>query len=196
MHNGILFENENVKTIFMPDPKQRSHIPSKKKTSPKETKKRIVSSTSSWSKHISSNELEMNQHLKILENDDKCPKKNIILREIKYKIDGYRSQDHDKKKFDFTKFVDLEFVIEHLKKCNETCYYCKEKVKVLYETSRDPKQWTLERIYNDKGHNKDNVEICCLSCNIKRRTMFHEKFRFTKQTKFIKVSENGSSTPL
>ena len=43
------------------------------------------------------------------------------------------------------------------------------------------KQWTLERIDNGMGHNKDNVEIACLLCNLRRRTMYHERYVFTKQ---------------
>ena len=46
--------------------------------------------------------------------------------------------------------------------------------------------WTLERINNDFGHNYGNLEIACLSCNIKRRTMYHERFVFTKQLIIVK----------
>jgi hypothetical protein len=77
-------------------------------------------------------------------------------------------------------------VIQLLLTSQLRCFYCREDVLLLYEIVRDPKQWTLERVYNTKGHNKDNVEICCLSCNIKRRTMYHEKYKFTKQITFQK----------
>jgi len=52
---------------------------------------------------------------------------------------------------------------------------------VLYKSVREPKQWSVERINNDYGHNKNNVTIACLSCNLSRRTMYHERYRFTKQ---------------
>ena len=48
------------------------------------------------------------------------------------------------------------------------------------------KQWSLERIENQYGHNKENVEIACLSCNLGRRTMYHERYLFTKQLEIIK----------
>ena len=115
-----------------------------------------------------------------------CMQKNIMLREIRRKIEGYRHQDNLKNIFDGSNFVDLDNVLLLLRECDEKCFYCKERVKILYDIARDPKQWTLERIFNDRGHNKDNVEIACLSCNIKRRTMYYEKFRFTKQVKFVK----------
>jgi hypothetical protein len=59
-------------------------------------------------------------------------------------------------------------------------------MKILYEHVREPKQWSLERIDNDYGHNKNNVEIACLSCNLRRKTMYHERFIFTKQLNIVK----------
>jgi hypothetical protein len=67
------------------------------------------------------------------------------------------------------------------------CYYCRKKVKILYEYVREEDQWTLERIDNKRGHNNDNVEIACLSCNLRRRTMYHERYVFTKQMNIIKT---------
>ena len=45
---------------------------------------------------------------------------------------------------------------------------------------REPFQWTLDRIDNDDNHNKDNVVIACLDCNLKRRRRDADKFYFTK----------------
>ena len=56
----------------------------------------------------------------------------------------------------------------------------------MYENVREKKQWTLDRLDNEQGHNKDNVVICCLECNIKRGTLDDEKFKFSKQMKIIK----------
>ena len=58
----------------------------------------------------------------------------------------------------------------------------------MYEYVREPKQWTLERLDNAYGHNKNNVVISCLSCNIRRRTMASEKYVQTKQmAKIVKL---------
>ena len=70
--------------------------------------------------------------------------------------------------------------------CKNKCYYCKENVNVLYEIVREPKQWTLERLDNSFGHNHDNVVIACLNCNVRRRTMYHERYVFTKQLNIVK----------
>ena len=58
---------------------------------------------------------------------------------------------------------------------------------LLYEKLREPRQWTLERLDNNYGHNKGNLEISCLKCNIDRKTMYHERFMFTKELKIIKT---------
>ena len=79
-----------------------------------------------------------------------------------------------------TEFIDISFVISKLIEC-PTCYYCKDNVQLIYEFVREPKQWTLDRIDNSHGHNRNNVEISCLRCNLRRRIMHHERFVFTKQ---------------
>ena len=69
---------------------------------------------------------------------------------------------------------------------NLNCFYCLEPVYIWYEIAREPKQWTVERIDNKFGHNIGNIEIACLSCNLKRRCMYHERYIFTKQIKIVK----------
>ena len=59
-------------------------------------------------------------------------------------------------------------------------------VEILYEKVREPKQWTLDRIDNRYGHNKENVLIACLDCNVRRKTMYHERYAFTKQLNIVK----------
>ena len=56
----------------------------------------------------------------------------------------------------------------------------------MYESIREKKQWTLDRLDNDQGHNRDNVVICCLTCNLKKGTKNDKKFKFTKQMRIIK----------
>jgi hypothetical protein len=122
----------------------------------------------------------------IYENNEYTTKMNIYIKEITKKISGYRSQDVLKNKYDKSLFVDLQYIISLLFHCNLDCFYCKRKVSMIYETVREPKQWSLERIDNNAGHNKDNVEISCLSCNLRRRTMYHRKYLITKQLENMK----------
>lgn len=105
----------------------------------------------------------------------------IIKKQLNTKLQGYRSQDTLKHMFVESEFMDMENTVRLLKDCDLQCFYCKNSVKVLYRHVREGCQWTLERIDNDYGHNKTNVVIACLTCNLRRRTMYHERFAFTKQ---------------
>lgn len=110
----------------------------------------------------------------------------LYKSEIQNKINSYRSQDILKKLYQESLFVDFPFVIQLIFESNLDCFYCKKKVQIIYENVREPFQWSLERIDNTMGHNKDNVKIACLSCNLRRRTMYHERYIFTKQMCNIK----------
>ena len=105
---------------------------------------------------------------------------------ISKKLYGYKSQDKKTEIYSDYHFIKEECVKELLESCDYTCYYCKEKVLMEYE-KRDKKQCTLDRKDNTMGHNKDNVLISCLSCNLKRRNRTVEKFLFTKQLVIKKI---------
>jgi hypothetical protein len=110
------------------------------------------------------------------------------LQQINKKIYGYKQQDIIKKLLDTNKFINIESVIDKLVECELKCYYCQCEMNVLYDISREMKQWTVDRIDNDLGHNVDNFYIACLECNLKRRRRSDDKFFFTKQMKLVKVS--------
>ena len=110
-----------------------------------------------------------------------------MRRQIQNKVSSYKMQDIQKQKFNDDKFVDLNFVISLLHKKELKCFYCRESVYLFYNFVRENKQWTLERIDNSHGHNKDNVEIACLLCNLRRRTMYYERYVFTKQMNVVKL---------
>ena len=110
----------------------------------------------------------------------------ILIGQIDRKIASYKQQDVIKKRFCDTQFITLTEVIHKLHDCKLQCYYCVNKIFILYEMSREQKQWTLDRINNDIGHNTDNVLISCLECNLKRRKTNKDAFLFTKQLKIIK----------
>jgi hypothetical protein len=44
----------------------------------------------------------------------------------------------------------------------------------------------VDRIDNNCGHNKGNIVIACLECNLRRGTMDSNRFKLGKQLKFIK----------
>jgi hypothetical protein len=161
-----------TKHIVLPQPKESNES---KKIKPKEIKKRKVVSTDRW--------IEPTERTCDLFSDpSKTP---FIYQQIKNKIHSYRSQDIEKNILDEENLADLSGVILKLAEADYICYYCKEPVQLLYENVREPKQWTLERIDNKRGHVLDNVEIACLSCNLRRRTMRVERYIMTKNMRII-----------
>jgi hypothetical protein len=109
-----------------------------------------------------------------------------VIQEINKKIYGYKHQDILKKKLDANAFIDFNCVIQKMIECELKCRYCKCVMSVLYDITREMKQWSVDRIDNDKGHNKDNFHLACLDCNLKRRRRTYEKFLFTKQLNIVK----------
>ena len=87
---------------------------------------------------------------------------------------------------DVESFIDFNCVIDKMIECELKCRYCICEMSVLYDRSREMKQWSVDRIDNDKGHNKDNFHLACLDCNLKRRRRTDEKFLFTKQLSIVK----------
>jgi len=161
---------------------------------PKEIKKRIITQTNKWDDITNLSLQDQYKYLKNLQenNLDNLDQKehtivNVIKQQIQQKIYGYRGQDMEKNLFDIQKFINIQGVLDVMKNSeNNCCYYCKEPVHILYENVREPKQWTLDRIDNKLGHNKNNLLLACLTCNLRRRTMHTERYVFTKQLNIIK----------
>jgi len=158
---------------------------------PKIPKKRIITTNNKWI--FDDNELSPDkqlEHVRELYNNKIINEKscNFIKQQIQQKLSSYKSQDLKKNKYDIEKIINNQEVLQLMLDSENLCFYCKEKIYVLYENVREPKQWTLERIDNDFGHNKDNVVVSCLSCNLKRRTMYYERFLFTKRMNIVKTN--------
>ena len=109
-----------------------------------------------------------------------------IKVEIEKKISSYKQQDIHKNRYNEVNFITFKSVCQKMMESSLFCYYCKENVSILYEIVRETKQWTLDRINNNLGHNEDNVIICCLNCNLKRRCTNKDAFLFTKQLNIVK----------
>jgi 5-methylcytosine-specific restriction endonuclease McrA len=158
----------------------------KKEVQPKPKRKRQVAQMKSWA--FSTNALT-NQFLIFesppLPNNVVNKEYQFIQQQIRQKIYGYKYQDIEKGIYSEGEFIRESQVVDLLK-TSHTCYYCKEPVLLLYEYVRDSKQWTLERIDNKRGHNADNIVVACLGCNLRRKTMYHERFVFTKQLNIVK----------
>ena len=114
----------------------------------------------------------------------------ILFQQISTKIAGYKQQDILKKRYDCKKFIDFNNIIVKLIECDLKCRYCKDSMTILYDVSREIKQWSVDRVDNDMGHNNDNYHLACLDCNLKRRRQTDKKFLFTKQLSIIKHGIN------
>jgi hypothetical protein len=194
-----LSENLPQQTINNNDIEQFAH--NNIKTN-KERTKRIITETKKWV--FTKEEIEYNNQLLLLssfklvyikENNNKQIKNNIhqiIYSQIKAKLRSYKEQDIKKNKYDPLGFVTIDFILYKLQESAMICFYCKQPTNILYEYVREPKQWTLERLNNEFGHNCNNVEIACLSCNLRRRTMYFERYLTTKRIcqGIIKVGED------
>ena len=130
---------------------------------------------------------QLNGEKKVNENSNEYSKENeIILKEIENKISSYKQQDLLKKHFDPEHFITSEILIPKMVESNMKCYYCSCEMFILYENVREMSQWSVDRIDNSRGHNKDNFVLSCLNCNIKRRNRSSDKFLFSKQMNIIK----------
>jgi hypothetical protein len=112
----------------------------------------------------------------------------IVIQQIKKKISSYKQQDIIKNKFSSNNFISLIDIIKQMIESKLKCCYCKGNMFVLYDISRELKQWSVDRIDNEYGHNKDNYHLSCLDCNLKRRCRTNEKYMFTKELNIVKLS--------
>jgi hypothetical protein len=110
----------------------------------------------------------------------------IAIQEINKKINSYKQQDILKKHLNTEKLIDFHFTMNKMIENELKCYYCNCEMVILYDNTRELKQWTIDRIDNDIGHNKDNVHLSCLDCNLKKRKRSDSKFLFTKQLIIMK----------
>jgi hypothetical protein len=148
----------------------------------KEKKVEIRVNSKKW--EIDKEILEWRNQLKNIENKE-YP---LFQTEIKSKLNNYKTQDIKKQIYDINLFLSYEDLITIIKDSELKCYYCRDCIFILYEIVRENKQWTLDRINNDLGHNKENIVISCLECNLKRRDINSNKFLFTKQLILNKVN--------
>jgi hypothetical protein len=165
----------------------------------KEPKKRVVTKKWKFSDEYFDNKKQLqiinnilndsnnnlNTENKNVENESMKVSK-IMIQEINKKISGYKQQDIIKKKLDSEYFITFESVVKKMIECELKCRYCKESMNILYDISRESKQWSVDRIDNDLGHNIHNFHLACLDCNLKRRRRTDEKFLFTKQLNIVK----------
>lgn len=112
---------------------------------------------------------------------------SLMVSQLERKIYSYKQQDIEKNICCESELIDIKCVIKKLIETQMKCYYCNSELFILYEMCREGKQWTVDRIDNKLGHNKNNYVIACLTCNLKRRCKTADKFMFTQQLKLVKT---------
>lgn len=110
-----------------------------------------------------------------------------IKRNLSLKLKGYKSQDLKKDRYRANEFILYEQLLEKLIISKLRCYYCMKDVILLYNETRDKKQWSLDRIENNLCHSNDNTVISCLQCNLQKRCRDKDKFKYTKQMRIKKL---------
>jgi RNase P subunit RPR2 len=125
---------------------------------------------------------------RLIADDITLDERNFFKKEIKDKLDGYARQDKENgiQGPDLSAIISLDATIELLLVSKMRCTYCRECCELIYKDVMAPRQWTLDRVDNDQGHSGDNVVLACLACNLQRRTMDAERFKFGKQLRIVK----------
>jgi RNase P subunit RPR2 len=162
-------------------------------TNPKIPRKKIASQSDNWintAKTYSTQETQLALLVELHRNIS-SDSANLLLTHLKTKQSGYRSQDTLKGLYDPDRFIQIPRLIELLIESKLACFYCRKWATLFYENVRDPRQWSLERLSNAEGHNRDNVVIACLECNMRRRTMYYERYIATKQLKVNKLDSES-----
>jgi hypothetical protein len=185
----------DVKQILLFDTKAKPHAKKTTRTIVTEKPKvdRVITKTETWTRVCQTQSLELDDddvepsHYSLyLSGEETCIP--LVEGQIRRKLSSYKSQDLDKGVFSQSEFATFQDVVDLFRRSVGACYYCHQSVLILYQHVRDPRQWTLERLDNSQGHNRDNVELACLSCNLRRRCMASERYVKTKaMTTIVKM---------
>ena len=179
---------ENTKTIIIKQARKPKNKNPQKQY--KKNKKRVVSERWNLPVEYLTFEKQIEMIHAIHENNDEFfnSENKILIRELERKIYGYKQQDIEKHMLNQETFLSLKDVISKMIDCKMKCYYCDCEMYLLYEIVRESKQWSVDRLDNDQGHNLNNYVLACLECNLKRRRRTAEKYLFTKQLNIVKTN--------
>jgi hypothetical protein len=152
--------------------------------------KRIATLTTSWKTNVKQEQLsDTETQLEILRTLEEQPNAPFLKSLVARKLKSYHEQDAKKQFHLITSTtpdppintITIEETVRLLVDSRMICYYCQEVTLFFYETVREPRQWTLERLNNEFPHTLENVVIACLQCNLRRRCMNGERYQKTKQ---------------
>ena len=92
------------------------------------------------------------------------------------KVSGYNTQDMAKGRLSYndkynsynSPLLTLGGITTIIETQGLNCHYCKVVCSIIPTRYKDPDQFTLDRVDNDKTHRADNCVVCCFKCNILR----------------------------
>ena len=108
--------------------------------------------------------LTRNKYLEIYYCDDEC---SLGLEDnyIKTKIENYKVQDVGR---DINNYIDIDYVKKISHRQKHRCLMCKECMN-FNNADGDGLNWVVDRIDNNKGHIKGNVQLLCFNCNSRKK---------------------------
>jgi hypothetical protein len=183
--NQVTESNETKKVIFTGTTTKYQMKKVYDKTD-KDKKKKVETNT--WD--LNEQELSFQTQLEVLKDIHSTSfnkLSSLIVSHIKTKLSSYKHQDNLKNLFLESEFVTFDYTIDLLVTCELKCHYCSCEMYLLYEFVREMKQWSLDRIDNDIGHNKNNLVVSCLECNLKRRRTNKDAFYITQNLTITRV---------
>ena len=165
-------------------------------TKPKKTRKIIE--TYQEKNNTTSSKMDLNDHKTDIDKLNKLymninfEHSSLYNSYIRDKTNSYVYQDK-KKNRNIDNNINVEGVIEKLVASKLKCYYCKCKLCLLNEKTRQTNMWTLDRIDNTLSHTFENTCVSCLQCNLQKRRRSHEGFKFTKQLRIFKDNDEDNT---
>jgi hypothetical protein len=81
----------------------------------------------------------------------------------------------DNKKLELVGDIDYKFINKLIKQQKYKCYQCNDKLVTFLYVPYCCYKFSIDRIDNNKPHNKDNVKISCYFCNCKDHFLYDKK---------------------
>lgn len=106
---------------------------------------------------------------------------DCTVLQVRQKLASYVSQDQRKGRGAAVPPLTVNATLALLESAGYRCMYCQREMPRVWSQPRDPLQWTLDRIDNDRPHQIDNVVPSCMECNLRRRTRGHARFHHGAQ---------------
>ena len=109
------------------------------------------------------NHLKRRHDCKVCVQDDVEKVLKIIIKTF---INCSYVADKKYNRLNIQEFIDTDFCRLLIEESNYQCCYCKCDLELINHTNN---LISIERINNKIGHNKNNVKICCLHCNVSKK---------------------------